>query len=442
MSPPQEQDHAVVDRLEGHRIFHRRSQFSRPRRDFSNITRSIASDPEDFGGFTDVLSPPVARLAADQSTPSHEPNLEPEPAQATDADGDDELVTSDNEDDRMIFSQRSYNAAFSESPLRTARPDGYFTTRSPKPKNMESSTSVTSSPLAQPGSWRAEERHTQGEVANRAIQRQRPRPHLRNVSSATIIYNPLTHEQSSPPSKKQSIAKGTRSIGIRTPKSGARTPAAKSLSNTPGRRTPKKLVLEPARARQILPPKNNPAFMSTPNLAGMIGMHSSGGEHRRSSLTMDLGSDIGDNKAMGGGFVGAIPASFATQMAYATGGLRRQAAASEHQEVFGRLVLARMNKLEEGMKEVIHEMRESRMNGSNNSPSRSKDRSSRPSRQPTKQSRYKEKEKRDSEKEKRRSVIYVGAPKNPSAAASSKAVDKEQDWEDDAALEPLKSGSI
>ncbi len=157
---------------------------------------------------------------------------------------------------------------------------------------------------------------------------------------------------------------------------------------------------------------------------------------------MDLGSDIGDNKAMGGGFVGAIPASFATQMAYATGGLRRQVAASEGQEIFGRLVLARMNKLEEGMKEVIHEMRESRMNEANNSPSRSKERPSRPSRQPMKKSRYQEKEKRESEKEKRRSVIYVGSPKNPTAAASGKAMDKEQDWEDDAACEPLKSGSI
>ncbi|ERF68275.1 hypothetical protein EPUS_02731 [Endocarpon pusillum Z07020] len=444
MSPPQEQDRAVVDRLEGHRIFHRRPRFARPRRDHTNITRSIASDPEDFGGFTDVLTPSVQRLPAYQTTPSHEPNLEhePEPAQATDADGDDELVTSDNEDDGMIFPQRPHNASSPVSPLRTARPDGYFSTRSPKPKNRESSTSVSSPPLAQSRSWRAEERHTQGEVTNRVVQRQRPRPHLRNVSSATIIYNPVTRVQSSPPSKKQSATRGTKSIGIRSPKSGAMTPAAKSLSNTPGRRTPKKFVSEPARAQAILPPKNDPTFMSAPNLTGMMRMHNRGAEHRRSSLDMDLGSDIGDNKAIGGGFVGAIPASFATQMAYATGGLRRQAAASEDQEMFGRLVLARMNKLEEGMKEVIHEMRESRMNESNNSRSRSKERSSRPSRQPMKKSRHREKEKRDSEKEKRRPVIYVGGPKSRSAAASSKATDKEQDWEDEAAFEPAKSGSI
>lgn len=162
---------------------------------------------------------------------------------------------------------------------------------------------------------------------------------------------------------------------------------------------------------------------------------------------MDLGSDIGDNKAMGGGFVGAIPASFATQMAYATGGLRRQTGSAEDQEMFGRLVLSRMNKLEEGMKEMIHEMRESRINGSHNSPSRSKERPGRPGR-PSRpvMKRTKDKgreERRDSVKDIRRFGEHLGLPDNVSAPMSIKAAEKEQDWEDDEEAVPvLKSGSI
>lgn len=443
LSPPQEQDRAIVDGLEGYQSLHQRSRFPRKRRDFTNVTRSIASDPEDFGNFTDIPTPPPRRFPVYQTTPS--PNPEPEPAQPTDADGDDELVTSDNEDDRMTFDHKPSNAGPMKSALRTARPDDYFSAHSPKHRKVESSNSAYSVTPAQARSWRADEKLVQSGLAHRAIQQSRPRPHLRNVSSATIIYNPLKRapdEQPSPVTKKQTAARGVKSTGICTPKSGALTPAAKSLSNTPGRRTPKRSIPEPTRARPIMPPKDDPAFMSAPNLAGMIRMHHRLSEPRRSSLTMDLGSDLGDNKAMGGGFVGAIPASFATQMAYATGGLRRQTGSGEDQEMFGRLVLARMNKLEEGLKEVIHEMRESRMHSRLNSPSRSKEKPARPSRLATKKLRNKDQERRESDKETRGLGVQPEGTNNESSGISSKVVDKEQDWEDDEAMQPLKSGSV
>lgn len=442
MSPPQEQDRSVVDRLEGQRSFRRRSQFARKRRDFTDITRSVASDPEDFGGLTDILTP-TKRPPAYPTTLSYEP--EPEPEQATDADGDDELVTSDNEDDKVTLDQKQSRAAPIESPLRTARQGDHFPVPSPKHKTVESSTSESSLALGQLRSRRADEQNAQNEVANRAVQKHRPRPHLRNVSSATIIYNPVTRtpaESPSPARKKQTLAGAAKPVSIRTPKSGAMTPATKSLSNTPGRRTPKKPGPEASRAFPIMPPKGDSAFMSAPNLAGMIRMTKRVAEPRRSSLTMGLGSDIGDNKAMGGGFVGAIPASFATQMAYATGGLRQQTTSAEDQEMFGRLVLARMNKLEEGMKEVVHEMRESRMNGGNNSPSRSKERGARTSR-PAKRTKNKEKENRGGDKENRRSVVHPGVSKNVSAAASTQATEREQEWEDDeVVLQTMKGGSV
>ena len=78
-------------------------------------------------------------------------------------------------------------------------------------------------------------------------------------------------------------------------------------------------------------------------------------------MTMDLGSDIGDNKAMGGGYVGAIPNSFATQMAFATGAMgagHAVAGANEDQQRMSKLMLARMNALEEGFREVLKEVKD------------------------------------------------------------------------------------
>ncbi len=81
---------------------------------------------------------------------------------------------------------------------------------------------------------------------------------------------------------------------------------------------------------------------------------------------MDLGSDIGDNKAMGGGFVGAVPSSFATQMAMATDAMRSKAnpaISGEDQRMMSRLMLARMNTLEEGFREVLKEVKDWRREG-------------------------------------------------------------------------------
>ena len=442
MNPPQEQDRTIVDRLEGPRPLYRRSQFSRKKRDFTDITRSVASDPEDFGGFTDIITPPPQRFSTYKTTPSH--GTEPEPAQATDADGDDEGVTTDREEDSLPLDQGTSNLRRVESPLRDARTGDYFSAYSPKHRKLaySNSSSMSLSP-PDPRTGTVDQRNMQSAVADHATPKERHKPHLRNVSSATIIYNPVgrsPEQQRSPPTKKP-IAARNKSIGIRTPKSGALTPAAKSLSNTPGRRTPKKSIPEPTRARTIFPPKDDPAFRSAPDLAGMIRIDNRRIQPRRSSLTIDLGSDLGDNTAIGGGFVGAIPASFATQMAYATGGLRRQTGSAEDQEMLGRLVLSRMNKLEEGLKEVIHEMRESRLTGGNNSPSRSKDRMGRALRPVARKTRNKEMEKRGGNNS-RRSGGRLGAANNSSAPTSIKATEKEQDWEDEELLSPKKGGSV
>lgn len=123
-----------------------------------------------------------------------------------------------------------------------------------------------------------------------------------------------------------------------------------------------------------MPAQDNQAFRSTPNISVLprsrlapLPNMPPGKPLRRSSLDMDLISDIGDNKAIGAGYVGALPASFASQMNYMQQALRksqlelREAETkrrNEEGEMFGRLMMARMNTLEEGFREVVHEVRE------------------------------------------------------------------------------------
>lgn len=91
--------------------------------------------------------------------------------------------------------------------------------------------------------------------------------------------------------------------------------------------------------------------------------------HRMSSLSMgisDLGLNLDQNTTMN---LGAVPASFATQMALATGGLKGLRGNSvqrqqDTENMMGRLMLARMKTLEEGFAEVVKEFREMRTGSS------------------------------------------------------------------------------
>jgi hypothetical protein len=85
---------------------------------------------------------------------------------------------------------------------------------------------------------------------------------------------------------------------------------------------------------------------------------------------MDLVSDIGDNREIGGGYVGALPASFAAHLAHSTGESRHSKEQKQEQELFTKIMMSRMNSLEEGFREVIHEMRGHMRQDEQKSPSR------------------------------------------------------------------------
>ncbi|CAD6580786.1 MAG: hypothetical protein ASARMPREDX12_000265 [Alectoria sarmentosa] len=342
-SPPVEQDLSVVDRLEARRVAHRLSQQlgrrRQPglRRDFTEATMSIMSDPEDFVGAGRQERPPRRREDSDLPNMS----MDDIPRQ-TDADGDDELVTNDDED--LITLDRPSATANRKvsinADLRQQDEDYFQQTPTAKPRIPYFSPDFSNNAKSSPP-----------KVAAVRINVQRPTraAHMRNVSTNTVLYDPpppVNDSSTSSPTRKAITAKNS----VRN--AGTVTPAASA-----GRRTPKRQQPGASRPRPIMPPRS--AFQSAPDLAGMLSFDQ--GRGRRHSFTMDLGSDIGDNKAIGGGYIGGVPNSFATQMAYATGAMRAGQAAvggNEDQQRMGKLMLARMNALEEGFREVLKEVKD------------------------------------------------------------------------------------
>jgi hypothetical protein len=91
-------------------------------------------------------------------------------------------------------------------------------------------------------------------------------------------------------------------------------------------------------------------------------------------MAMDITSDLGLPDP---NLTGAVPASFATQMAMATGLVKNTSGLNDSTDrMMGRLMLARMKTLEEALQEVVREVREMRTQG--NSPADSGDERRRP----------------------------------------------------------------
>ena len=344
-SPPMEQDQSVLDRLEARRLAHRRSQalmrrrqFGR-RRDFTATTMSIVSDPEDF--IADGKPPSKLRRHEDTADSEFPAMSMDGLARQTEAEGDDEAITNDEEDLMTMDPTSGTPDDSKQRPTDSSQQEDYFArTPTTRPRIPHFSNALASSP------YRASPPKAVAAVRTNA-QRAARTPHLRNASTNTVLYDPpeSTNDSStSSPSRKVITARNSaKNTGTVTPASA-------------GRRTPKRLAPGASRPRPIMPPRS--AFQSTPNLAGMLSFD--GGRARHHSLTMDLGSDIGDNKAIGGGYIGAIPNSFATQMAYATGGMRARQSSLENQDQarMSKLMLARMNALEEGFRDVLKEVKE------------------------------------------------------------------------------------
>lgn len=329
-SPPQEQDHSIVDRLESRRSFNRRSyrRHRGPSRNFSATTRSVASDPEEFIGSHTIPRPQSYRKTINLPRMNSE-----ELPQPTEDDGDDELVT--NED--TTADPPTFDPAGDES--------DYF--------NL-AATSKLQPPAHKSVSAFVDSSNSQG-----AIQVGPSRPvrktHMRNISTNTILYNPhIPAERTSTSPSHGGTTINKDGAAQSPPASGTATATASA-----GRRTPKRQPMGLIRSQAMMPPRS--AFQSTPNLSEMLMLDERVTAQLGSPIAFDIVSDLGDNKAVGGGFIGAVPASLASRMAYASGAMKAGKATTDDgddQRRMSKLMLARMNALEEGFRDVLNEVKE------------------------------------------------------------------------------------
>ncbi|KAK4935415.1 hypothetical protein LTR10_023520 [Elasticomyces elasticus] len=354
-NPPQEQDRVIVDTLESRAAGHRLLPPSRRVRTFSRRTMSVLSDPEGFRMNAELSLAKDTNVIREYTT---SPAVE-QPSQATDAeaDGDDELVTNDEGDEEETTTFDHHSPELGEKPhaAGSVASHEYFDNGPLAGTSTPRSAGAPASLLRTKRDGFASGRNS----PSSGSPKHRPRQHSRNVSTATMIFKPMIDTSTDQFSSAAETTDALEQHRASRPGSGTRTPKSKPVSSAAGHRTSKRTTPGPGRMRPVLPGKDDPAFRSAPNLAGLLAVESrSGHPRRRPSLEMDLVSDIGDNRALGGGYVGALPASFAAQMQRGLTESRHSRVQNEEQERFAKIMMARMNSLEEGFREVIHEVRD------------------------------------------------------------------------------------
>ncbi|CDM31493.1 hypothetical protein DTO013E5_2212 [Penicillium roqueforti] len=318
---PDDVDSLVADRHGMHRQrfkFPFRARLSNPPRDFTETTRSVASNPEDR---TSCAASPVIRSR--RTRPSISPTQKRQLSLHTDMEGDDELTSNDGDSNDNKQSALGSTGETADSVEGAERPSPKFYSSRPSTARM---------------------------MSRRNSPTRRIR-HTRNASGVTMLYNPV----GSLDEETEGRVTPTRPD---TDSSDGESPPFASTSLDQG--TMKRHDISRARNPPI------GLHMSVPDIDYLT--NRSTGTRPRSSLLYDLGSDLGDNKAVASGFSGALPSSFQTQLGFAPP-VRREPP-TQTQDMLSKLVLARMNNIEEGFREVIKEFKDLRRSESSRSPSR------------------------------------------------------------------------
>ncbi|KAI1828138.1 hypothetical protein F4861DRAFT_548505 [Xylaria intraflava] len=282
--------------------------------------RSAASDPADLMSNKGFPSPRADGLNT-QSTEHQSKDL-------TDADGDDELVTNDEDDDDEIAGESR-----GENPSDADQEESYFTT----PMGSGRGSVIHSSVDSPNHNTAVMSPRTSGYV-------RRQRFHNRTLSTNTILYNPEQNLQEAN-QHAPSPSSAPEPIGSRSRPKTSRLITTVEQSAPTGTRSPRRPIQQVT--ENVTRPR--PIPKSTLNQAALLTIEQSRQQRKLSSSptshTTGLLADIKNE-------LGAVPASFATQMAIATGQLREH----ENADRMGRLMLARMKTLEESFADVVREV--------------------------------------------------------------------------------------
>lgn len=299
--------------------------------------RSAASDPADLLSNTGV------------NTRQGRHQMAPELRDQTDADGDDELVTNDEEDEEDNATNVTAGNRETSTLRAKVEEQDYFTT----PMASRFQTAVPSSLGS--SSQKSTNVSPRSAKARRTL-------HSRTLSTNTILYNP---QQQSKLTQSSSSAELDKS-------SPNRSAANKNLdleSPSAGKRSPRRNLYMASRQRPAPPPKGTTVHppVATPRdipVGGSAAPRPPAGRR----LSVDTGQVSDNTNLMLGGEDPnlGVPSSFQTQMAMAMmkrgmggmGGLGGGTGDSADRDRMGRIMLARMKTLEESFADVVREMRE------------------------------------------------------------------------------------
>ncbi|KAE8320063.1 hypothetical protein BDV41DRAFT_1611 [Aspergillus transmontanensis] len=326
-NPPDEQDSDEVSQLEKRpqRLRHpSRRRLTRSLRDFTESNRSVVSNPEDHVAYI-ASSPATPRAGRDFMASTRRRQL----SRHTGMEGDDELTSDGHEDQSNGKSSDDEDTPKDESPGKAT----------PKFYSSRPSTAKVKSRRNSPV--------------------RRVKHHSRSYSGATMLYRPL-----STTSNGEETEAPTNPV---RPRAETPDPADWVARSTSADRWAMRRHSTDGRSRNVTMPISNP--MSVPEFGHFLAPGPRYSERGPDPILHGLGSDIGDNKAIASGFVVGAPSSLTTQMAYATGGMRRPESSHSSQDILSKLVLARMNNIEEGFREVIREMKDLRREGTSRSQS-------------------------------------------------------------------------
>ncbi|KAF3024251.1 hypothetical protein E8E14_012233 [Neopestalotiopsis sp. 37M] len=302
------------------------SRFTRRFRTVSDV-RSAASDPADLisnSGFPS--GGPFGHFQG--FSPGQQPE---EDKDQTDADGDDELVTNDDEEDEVATEdQRAVQSR------RDEEEEDYFTTPVATRFGILAPASLTSTRSSIPAATASPRPRRQG-------------LHSRTMSTNTILYAPQEVRKAMANAESDSGTEHPPAPLSRPRSSRQNTSAATPVSSGP--RSPRRAVyIQPPTRPRPIPSKTlpeRPPLLSAP------------ASRRRVAVNDEMDSELGLDPNNVVEFSG-IPASFQTQMAWATGqlkGMNRKTQDQEHSDRLTRLMLAKMKALEERFDNVVEVMR-------------------------------------------------------------------------------------
>ncbi|RFU71946.1 integral membrane channel [Trichoderma arundinaceum] len=306
--------------------------------------RSIVSDPADLASNAGGISYRGFRMMDPRFMDPRFAHLMPEYKDHTDADGDDELVTNDEDEDDLGTSAdpngpTGSNALASET-------DDYFTTT---PTGARSAVIASS--------------HSSSDKGNASKKPRGRGTHNRTLSTTTILFNP--GEMGAPPESSPSVsppkAPVPTSRGGHAGEMGGAEPFMQSGMRSPPRRS---VFSPPSLNTRSTMPTHGLAGTSNSSRAAILGLDPRSRDRavrRLSSADLSILSD-NTNLPFGGDINTALAGSFQTQMAMAMMKDNRLRAVTgadtADRDRMGRLVLARMKTLEESFADVIKEMRD------------------------------------------------------------------------------------